>query len=55
MCIRDRYWIELVSTEILAAKRLKFSGNAFVYNTVKFGSGEGPIFSNAVSYTHLLK
>ena len=32
--------------EIFAVYFLKFSGNASVYNTVKFGSGAGPIFSN---------
>ena len=33
-------------TEILAAYLRKFSGKRDEYNTVKLGSGEGPIFSN---------
>ena len=40
------YWIELVFTEIFAAYFLKPSGSAGEYNTVRLGSGDGPIFSS---------
>jgi hypothetical protein len=40
------YWIEDVSIETLEAYALNLVGKFTVYNTVKLGSGEGPMFSN---------
>ena len=38
----DSYWIEQVSIETCAQKRLKPSGSAGDHSTVRFGSGAGP-------------
>ena len=38
----DSYWIELVSIDTCAQKRLNPSGSCGDQNTVMFGSGAGP-------------